>query len=229
MNRFIQLHKSVYSAVAAQSIGEPGTQLTMRTFHTGGAVGVKEAKKEILAREAGVVVSKIKARELRTRHGDIVQVSMYEADIEVKGEKRTTKYHIPAGATLFITDGMEVAKGFKMAEHAPSSVGDSSRLTEKATKDITTDISGEVVFEDFKADEKKDRQGNVSRTTNKQGIIWVLGGDVYTLPGGSRVLVKDGQKISEGEKLAETLTISEHGGEVRVGEDLVIEIGRAHV
>ncbi len=209
--------------IAAQSIGEPGTQLTMRTFHTGGAVGVKEAKKEIIAREAGTVISKIKARELRTRHGDIVQVSMYEADIEVKGEKRTTKYHIPAGATLFITDGMEVAKGQKMAEHAPTSQGDSSRLTEKATKDITTDISGEVVFEDFKADEKKDRQGNVSRTTNKQGIIWVLGGDVYTLPGGSKVLVKDGQKISAGEKLAETLTISEHGGEVRVGSDLVIE------
>lgn len=209
--------------IAAQSIGEPGTQLTMRTFHTGGAVGVKEAKKEIIARESGKVVSKIKARELRTRHGDIVQVSMYEADIEVKGEKRTTKYHIPAGATLFITDGMEVAKGFKMAEHAPSSQSDSSRLTEKATKDITTDISGEVVFEDFKADEKKDRQGNVLRTTNKQGIVWVLGGDVYTLPGGSKVLVKDGQKISKGEKLAETLTICEHGGEVRVGDDLVVE------
>lgn len=209
--------------IAAQSIGEPGTQLTMRTFHTGGAVGVKEAKKEIIAREAGTVVSKIKARELRTRHGDIVQVSMYEADIEVKGEKRTTKYHIPAGATLFITDGMEVAKGFKMAEHAPSSQSDSSRLTEKATKDITTDISGEVVFEDFKADEKKDRQGNVLRTTNKQGVVWVLGGDVYTLPGGSKVLVKDQQKISKGEKLAETLTICEHGGEVRVGDDLVVE------
>lgn len=209
--------------IAAQSIGEPGTQLTMRTFHTGGAVGVKEAKKEILAREAGTVVSKIKARELRTRHGDIVQVSMYEADIEVKGEKRTTKYHIPAGATLFITDGQEVTKGFKMAEHAPTSQGDSSRLTEKATKDITTDISGEIVFEDFKADEKKDRQGNVLRTTNKQGVVWVLGGDVYTLPGGSKVLVKDGQKISAGEKLAETLTICEHGGEVRVGDDLVVE------
>lgn len=209
--------------IAAQSIGEPGTQLTMRTFHTGGAVGVKEAKKEILAREAGTVVSKIKARELRTRHGDVVQVSMYEADIEVKGEKRTTKYHIPAGATLFITDGMEIAKGFKMAEHAPTSQGDSSRLTEKATKDITTDISGEIVFEDFKADEKKDRQGNVLRTTNKQGVVWVLGGDVYTLPGGSKVLVKDGQKVTAGEKLAETLTICEHGGEVRVGDELVIE------
>ena len=209
--------------IAAQSIGEPGTQLTMRTFHTGGAVGVKEAKKEIIAREAGIVSSKIKARELRTRHGDIVQVAMYEADIEVKGAKRTVTYHIPAGATLFIADGQSVPKGFKMAEHAPSSQGDSSRLTEKATKDITTDISGEVVFEDFKADERKDRQGNISRTTNKQGVIWVLSGDVYTLPGGSKVLVKDGQKISKDEKLAETLTISEHGGEVRVGEDLVIE------
>ena len=210
--------------IAAQSIGEPGTQLTMRTFHTGGAVGVKEAKKEIIAREAGVVSSKIKARELRTRHGDIVQVSMYEADIEVKGEKRTTKYHIPAGATLFITDGMKVAKGYKMAEHSPQTQG----VTEKATKDIFADISGEILFEDFKADEKKDRQGNVSRTTNKQGVIWVLGGDVYTLPGGSKVLVKDGEKVSEGGVLAETLTISEHGGEVRVGEDLVIENVKSH-
>ena len=210
--------------IAAQSIGEPGTQLTMRTFHTGGAVGVKEAKKEIIAREAGVVSSKIKARELRTRHGDIVQVSMYEADIEVKGEKRTTKYHIPAGATLFITDGMKVTKGYKMAEHSPQTQG----VTEKATKDIFADISGEIVFEDFKADEKKDRQGNVSRTTNKQGVIWVLGGDVYTLPGGSKVLVKDGEKVSEGGVLAETLTISEHGGEVRVGEDLVIENVKSH-
>ncbi len=210
--------------IAAQSIGEPGTQLTMRTFHTGGAVGVKEAKKEIVAREAGVVSSKIKARELRTRHGDIVQVSMYEADIEVKGEKRTTKYHIPAGATLFIKDGMEVAKGYKMAEHSPQTQG----VTEKATKDIFADISGEIVFEDFKADEKKDRQGNVSRTTNKQGVIWVLGGDVYTLPGGSKVLVKDGEKVAEGDVLAETLTISEHGGEVRVGEDLVIEDVKSH-
>lgn len=209
--------------IAAQSIGEPGTQLTMRTFHTGGAVGVKEAMKEIKAYEAGTVVSKIKTRELRTRHGDVVQVAMYEADLEVKGAKRTSKYHIPAGATVFVKDGDKVEKGFKMAEHAPQSSSDSSRLTEKAQKDIISDISGEVVFEGFKADEKKDRQGNILRTTNKQGIVWVLGGDVYSLPGGSKVLVKDGQKVTEGEKLAETLTICEHGGEVRLGSDLVVE------
>ena len=209
--------------IAAQSIGEPGTQLTMRTFHTGGAVGVKDTMKEVIAKIDGEIVSNVKTRELRTRHGDVVQISNYEADIEVKGAKKSEKYHIPAGSTIFFKNGMEVKKGFKLAQYEPASQGGSSRLTEKATKDISADLSGEVVFEDFVADEKKDRQGNISRTTNKQGIIWVLGGDVYNLPGGSKVLVKDGQKINEGEKLAETLTISEHGGEVRFGEDLVIE------
>ena len=209
--------------IAAQSIGEPGTQLTMRTFHTGGAVGVKDAIKEVIANTAGEVVSNVKTRELRTRHGDVVNISNYETDIEIKGAKKTEKYHIPAGSTIFFTNGMKVEKGFKLAQYEPASQGSGSRLTEKATKDITSDLSGEVLYEDFVADEKKDRQGNISRTTNKQGIIWVLGGDVYNLPGGSKVLVQDGQKIKEGEKLAETLTISEHGGEVRFGEDLVIE------
>ena len=209
--------------IAAQSIGEPGTQLTMRTFHTGGVFKGSGAMKSVEANLAGEVISNVKTRELRTRHGDVVQVSNYETDIEVKGAKRSEKYHIPAGSTIFFTNGMQVEKGFKLASYEPVSQGDGSRLTEKATKDITTDLSGEVLFEDFVADEKKDRQGNISRTTNKQGVIWVLGGDVYNLPGGSKVLVKDGQKVKTGEKLAETLTISEHGGEVRFGEDLVVE------
>lgn len=209
--------------IAAQSIGEPGTQLTMRTFHTGGVFKGSGAIREIIATDAGEVVSKVKTREIRTRHGDVVQVATYETDIEVKTAKGSTKYHIPAGSTVLVVNGTQVKKGDKLAEFEPGSQGDGSRLTEKATKDITSDLSGEVLFEDFIADEKKDRQGNISRTANKNGIVWVLGGDVYNLPGGSKVLVKDEQKIAKGEKLAETLTVSEHGGEVRVGENLVIE------
>ena len=208
--------------IAAQSIGEPGTQLTMRTFHTGGAVGVKEATKEIHAAEAGTVESKLKTRELRTRHGDVVRVSIYEADIEVKGAKKSTSYHIPAGATVFFADGMKIEKDFKLAEYKPTA-NDGGRLTEKATKDINADMSGVILFEDFVADEKKDRQGNISRTANKNGIVWIIGGDVYNLPGGSKVLVSDEQKVKAGDKLAETLMISEHGGEVRYAEDLVVE------
>jgi len=209
--------------IAAQSIGEPGTQLTMRTFHTGGVFKGTAANRKIVAKEAGEVTSKVKTRELRTRHGDIVQVSITEGDVEVKTAKGVNKYHLPAGATIMVTNGTVVKKGDNIAEFEPGNQGEGSRLTEKATKDITADLSGEVLFEDFIADEKKDRQGNISRTSNKNGIVWVLGGDVYNLPGGSKVLVKDDQKISQGEKLAETLTISEHGGEVRVGEDLIIE------
>ena len=84
-------------------------------------------------------------------------------------------------------------------------------------------MSGVVLFEDFIADEKKDRQGNISRTANKNGIVWIIGGDVYNLPGGSKVLVADEQKVKAGDKLAETIMISEHGGEVRYSEDLVVE------
>ena len=208
--------------IAAQSIGEPGTQLTMSTFHTGGAVGVKEATKEIDATEAGTVESKLKTRELSSRHGDVVRVSIYEADIEVKGAKKSTSYHIPAGATVFFEDGMKIDKNFKLAEYKPSS-NDAGRLTEKATKDINADMSGMVLFEDFVADEKKDRQGNISRTANKNGIVWIIGGDVYNLPGGSKVLVSDEQKVKAGDRLAETIMISEHGGEVRYSEDLVVE------
>ena len=208
--------------IAAQSIGEPGTQLTMRTFHTGGAVGVKEATREIHATAAGEVISKIKTRELRTRHGDIVRVSITEGDIEIESGKKSQIYHIPAGATMFVENGQKVEKDAKLAEFKPSS-NDGSRLTEKATKDINSDMSGEILFEDFVADEKKDRQGNISRTANKNGIVWIIGGDVYNLPGGSKVLVSDEQKVKAGDKLAETLMISEHGGEVRYAEDLEVE------
>ncbi len=208
--------------IAAQSIGEPGTQLTMRTFHTGGAVGVKEATREIHTTIDGTVSSKIKTRELRTRHGDVVKVSIYEADVEIVNGKKSESYHIPAGATVFFEDGQKVAKDYKLAEFKPSA-NDAGRLTEKATKDINSDMSGEVLFEDFVADEKKDRQGNISRTANKNGIVWIIGGDVYNLPGGSKVLVADEQKVKAGDKLAETLMISEHGGEVRYAEDLEVE------
>lgn len=211
--------------IAAQSIGEPGTQLTMRTFHTGGVFKGSGAMKYVKADEAGEVVTDLKGKtqEERTRHGDVVQKSMLEFDIEIKGAKSSKKYHIPTGARIMVQKGDKVAKDDNIAIYEPVSQGDGSRLTEKATKDITSDLSGEVVYQGFTADEKKDRQGNISRTANKSGVVWVLGGDVYNLPGGSKVQVKDGQAIKEGEKLAETSTICEHGGEVRVGEDLVIE------
>ncbi len=105
--------------IAAQSIGEPGTQLTMRTFHTGGVFRGAAATKQILAKEAGEVVSKIKTRDLRTRHGDDVSVATYECDIEIKTAKGSTKYHIPSGSRILVVNGMEVKKGDILADFEP--------------------------------------------------------------------------------------------------------------
>lgn len=209
--------------IAAQSIGEPGTQLTMRTFHTGGVFKGAGAMKEIIAESDGTVVSKVMTRDMRTRHGDNVAVAIQESDLEIKSASGSRKYHIPSGAVLYVNQGQEVKTGTKIAVYEPASGGDGSRLTEKAAKDITADLSGEILFEDFAADEKKDRQGNISRTASKNGIVWVLGGDVYNLPGGSKILVEDGQLVKEGDKLAEINVVSEHGGEVRLGNSLEVK------
>ncbi len=209
--------------IAAQSIGEPGTQLTMRTFHTGGVFKGAGAMKHVVAPFEGVIEDDVRTREMRTRHGDVVQIAIKEADVTITDGKKKEKLHIPMNATVKFKKGEKLKKGDEIAEFEPVSKGDGSRLTEKATKDITSDIAGEVVFDDFTADEKKDRQGNVSRTSNKSGIVWVLGGDVYTLPTGSKILVSDNQKVKKGEKLAETLIVSEHGGEVRVNNSLEVE------
>ncbi|MEI5604128.1 hypothetical protein, partial [Streptomyces brasiliscabiei] len=75
----------------------------------------------------------------------------------------------------------------------------------------------------FQADEKRDRQGNISRTANRAGIIWVLEGDVYNLPSGAHVVVKDGQDVSPNDVLAEININTEYGGEVRFGPELETE------
>lgn len=222
-NRAVDLGEAI-GIIAAQSIGEPGTQLTMRTFHTGGVFRGSSNMQQIVAKEEGKIKSVVNTRETRTRHGDVVDVSVKEGVIEVETkDKKISKYNVPYGAVVFFKKGDSVKKKDVIAEFEPSQAGEGGRLTEKATKDITSDLSGSITFDGFNADEKKDRQGNTSRTANRNGTIWVLSGDVYNLPGGSKVLVKDGQQCKEGDILAETSTISEHGGEVRYGENIEIE------
>ena len=210
--------------IAAQSIGEPGTQLTMRTFHTGGVFRGSSSMRQINSKVAGKIITAFATKDLRTRHGDDVQVSTREGKLEIedaKGKKHS--YNIPYGATMFHNKGDVVKAGDAIAEYEPGAGADGGRLTERATKDITTDIGGKIYFDGFSVDEKRDRQGNISRTANRSGKIWILSGDVYNLPGGSEILVKDGQLVKKGDVLAETVTLSEHGGEVRLSGELELQ------
>ncbi|MBK8190797.1 MAG: DNA-directed RNA polymerase subunit beta'' [Vampirovibrionales bacterium] len=224
-NRLVDIGEAI-GIMAAQSIGEPGTQLTMRTFHTGGAVsGSSGGREAIRAKNDGVVVKAVRTRDIRTRHGDVVNVTAKDTILEVKTKDGVDKYNLPVNTTVLLgEEGAKVKAGDALAELDPFLArGSARRLTEKATKDINTARSGEIHYDGFDADEKRDRQGNISRTANRAGTIWVLGGDVYNLPSGAKNLVQDGAFVEKGEVLAESLLISEHGGEVRVPESLTTE------
>lgn len=218
-NKVVDIGESI-GIMAAQSIGEPGTQLTMRTFHTGGVFSSVGKREVFQAKNAGTVTAKIPTREFRTRHGDVVDMTTKDAVLEVKTEDgKTDKYNLPYGTQLAVKDGDKVTKGQILGSFEPTA----GRRTERATKDITATMSGEVMYEGFEADEKRDRQGNISRTANRPGSIWVMGGDVYNLPTGAKHMLKDGQVLKEGEIIAETQVVSEHGGEVRIPADLEVE------
>lgn len=218
-NKIVDIGEAI-GIMAAQSIGEPGTQLTMRTFHTGGVFSSLGKREVFTAKHAGEVVSKLPTREFRTRHGDIVAMTTRDCTLEVKTDDgKTDKYNLPFNTQVSVSVGDKVQKGQELAIFEPTA----GRRTEKATKDITAALSGEVWFEGFDADEKRDRQGNISRTANRPGTIWVMGGDVYNLPTGARNLVQDGQVLNVGEIIAETHVVSEHGGEVRIPADLEVE------
>jgi DNA-directed RNA polymerase subunit beta' len=207
--------------IAAQSIGEPGTQLTMRTFHTGGVFTGEIAQQQRAPFDGSIKwPKKLKTRAMRTRHGEdaFVIESNGEFSIEYADGKKET-FSITQGSTLLVKDGQKVPQGQLLAEVAAP--GRTSRkTTEKATKALNTDLAGEVFFSELTIEEKKDRQGNTNYIARgERGRIWVLGGEVYNLPPGAEPVVKNGDRIDIDGVLAETRLITEHGGVVRFTQE----------
>jgi DNA-directed RNA polymerase subunit beta' len=226
-NRLVDQGEAI-GIIAAQSIGEPGTQLTMRTFHTGGAVSGGSSRNQVKSPAKGTVSFKLQSRSIRTAYGDVMEQTTRDGVMKVVAGEKEHSVNIPIGSFLHVSSGAEVTAGQVLCEYDPP--GQKKNLTERATKDITADISGRIMFQGFQADEKRDRQGNISRTANRAGIIWVLEGDVYNLPSGAHVVVKDGQEVNALDVLAEIQITSEHGGEVRFGPEIeteVVKVGRS--
>jgi DNA-directed RNA polymerase subunit beta' len=197
--------------IAAQSIGEPGTQLTMRTFHTGG-VFTGEVAQRITTSKAGTVKfdKKLKVRDIRTRHGDQKLLVEIAGNILV-GD---TKINIPAASLLAVREGDTVQADDLLAEVMPQK----TRSTERVTKDVSSDLSGEVYFADISPESKTDRQGNTTTTVTRNGLIWVISGQVYNLPPGAEPVVKNGDTIKVGSVLAETKLRTKSGGVCRFEE-----------
>ena len=204
--------------IAAQSIGEPGTQLTMRTFHTGG-VFTGEVARQIKAEKDGTIefAKGLSTRKVRTRHGDEREQVETIGNLVLAPKKgKKISYPLTAGSYLYVKEGDAVKKGQLLVEVAKVSV---KKSTEKATKDVTSNLAGEVLFANLIPDEKTDRQGNTTKVAKNSGLLWVLSGEVYNLLPGAEPVVQNGDQVQPGDILAQTKLVSSNGGVVRMGSN----------
>ena len=206
--------------IAAQSIGEPGTQLTMRTFHTGGVFTGEVARQIKADFPATIKFGKgLSTRKVRTRHGDEREQVEVAGDlllIPAKGEKDSSKqitYPLTVGSLLLVTEGTTVEQGQLLVEVASAKV---QRSTEKAAKDVASHLAGEVLFADLIPEEKTDRQGNTTRIAQRSGLLWILSGEVYNLLPGAEPVVQNGSQVEPGDILAQTKLVSTSGGVIRM-------------
>ena len=218
-NQLVDLGEAV-GIVAAQSIGEPGTQLTMRTFHTG---GVSTAETGVVRSTLSGKVefgSKARVRGYRTPHG--VEAQQAEVDFNLSivptSGGKPQKIDIPIGSLLFVDNDQDIDIDVTVAQIASGTV---QKSVEKATKDVICDLAGQVRYETIiQPREVTDRQGNITLKAQRLGRLWVLAGDVYNLPPNALPVVSGNVSVKEGQVLAEASQASEFGGEVRLRDSI---------
>jgi DNA-directed RNA polymerase subunit beta' len=192
--------------IAAQSIGEPGTQLTMRTFHIGGTVNTSVEESETKAKKEGIVKftrMRFVANEegnnvVLTRNGEI-------SLLDAKG-RELEKYDVPNGAILRVDENQTVKAGQVLCEWDPHSIP------------ILSEVAGKVRYEDVVEGEtlrlEKDPSGHMRRLImehkgelHPQIVLEDSEGkplDVYYLPERAHIVVEEGKVVSAGSVLGKT-------------------------
>src|SRR6266567_3828686 len=204
--RMVELGEAV-GVIAAQSIGEPGTQLTMRTFHIGGTATRVSERSTLEARNNGVVKF-VDLKFVEGRGG--TSIAMNRAGlIAIVDEKSREKerYHVVYGARLRVQDGEHVTHGQILAEWDPF------------TFSILTETAGSVKFDDLKTGITTEEQ--VDEVTGlSQDVVTLPPGDEkhqpailvrdstgqvrkkYLMPSRAHLMVKDGDEVQAGDVLA---------------------------
>jgi DNA-directed RNA polymerase subunit beta' len=223
--------------ISAQSIGEPGTQLTMRTFHVGGTASVKQESQIVSNSEGKIKITNTNLLE-DSKKNLIVMGRNTELSIEDENELQVASYKIPYGSKLFFQNGDKIKKGIKICEWDPYTTPviaekdgianyvdliDGVSLAE--TTDDATGISTKAVV-DWKTQSKNtDLKPRITLRDNKGKIIKKADDNEarYYLVPDSILSVKDGQKISAGDVIARlpketTKTKDITGGLPRVAE-----------
>lgn len=191
--------------IAAQSIGEPGTQLTMRTFHIGGTASGLSDQPYFSAKHEGVV----QLRNMRTvvnRHGQQVVMSRKGKIVIASRDGRELQYHdIEYGSILLVEDKQEVKVGTKLVEWDPSS---KVVMTEKAGTVRYVDLIENVTMEERLDEATKKTSLTILETRGEQyqpglSIVDKEGEELaqYFLPSGCYIQVAKGQRVEVGDVL----------------------------
>lgn len=192
--------------IAAQSIGEPGTQLTMRTFHIGGTASRQVEASTLQAKNSGMV-SYQNLRTVVSRDGGIVVMNRNGLLVVQDDQGREKeRYQVVYGARLRVKDGQHVERGEKLVEWDPYTLsilaevdgkvayGDIVEgVTMQEEVDEQTGLSQKVILEHY--DEKRQPRISVKDTDNA-----TIGR--YLMPAGAHISVIEGEELSAGDIIA---------------------------
>ena len=192
--------------LAGQSIGEPGTQLTMRTFHTGG-IFTSEARQQIISPTNGVIkFSKIlKTIILRTNRGDEVLVTKNSGSLLLIPEQREEKMiqiELLRNTMLFVKSNQYVKKSAIIGELIST---EKQTLTER--KPILSDTAGEIFIPRLK---------NKTNLIAQNRLLWILSGQVYQAPSNSFLNFYTDHKINKNSYIFRTKLINQYSGYIKI-------------
>ncbi len=234
-NKMVQRGEAV-GVVAAQSIGEPGTQLTLRTFHVGGIAGNISEDNKLEARFDG----KAEIEDLRTVKGEgsdgkaaniVISRTSEIKIVDVKTGITLSTNNIPYGSQLFIKNGVKISKGDVICQWDPYNGVIVSEFPGKiAYENIEQGITYQVEIDEQTGFQEK----VISESRNKKLIPTLLimnsKDEVlrsYNLPVGSHLMVDDGDKIKEGKILVKIPRKSAKAGDITGGLPRVTELFEA--
>ena len=234
-SRMVQKGEAV-GVIAAQSIGEPGTQLTLRTFHAGGIASNAAANATIVAKSD----CRVEFEELRTvdtvaedgTAGKVVVGRLAEARfVDEHTEIVLSTQNVPYGSQLFVSDGQTVAKGTLIAKWDPFNAV------------IVTETPGVIQFEDveegvtFRVEEDeatglRERIVIESREKGRVPSAHVMSENgelirTYNFPIGGHIVVEDGQKLNAGDVLIKIPRAVGKAGDITGGLPRVTELFEA--
>ena len=223
--------------IAAQSIGEPGTQLTLRTFHVGGVAGVNIASaSRIDAKYDGVLeIDELRSvpshNEAGEKHDIVIGRSAEMRIVDKNTRIALTSAHIPYGARLYFINGAEVKKGNLISDCDPYNAV------------ILSEVGGKVSFENIlegltfrvESDEQTGYHEKViieSRQKGKNPAINILDSTkeiikIYDIPVGAHIIIEDGTKIKAGEVLVKIPRAIGKAGDITGGLPRVTELFEA--